>query len=1006
MTNTLINGIKNAWIKKLAMIMALSVFLLMTGIRTANARGGDSQETPESQQNKVHITGSVADPAGEPVTGANVIEKGVSTNGTITDADGKFSLNVSPGATLVVSYIGYVTQEIAVGNRTQLQITLQEDLQALEEVVVIGYGTVKKSDLTGSVASVSDKQFKDQPVKRIEDILQGRTPGVEVTTQSGMPGGGIKVRIRGTTSINKSSDPLYIVDGIVSTSGLEGLNPSDIQSIEVLKDASATAIYGSRGANGVVLVTTRRGQEGKSQITVDATVGVSNLIKKYDLLSAYEYALALNDIWGSSTVSAADVEAYKNGTKGVDWQDLMTKTGISQDYKLSISGGNAKNRYLVSGNLLDISAITITTRFQRAQLRVNLDTEVTPWLTMSTKLNASRMHAHNNGVGLMEAINYSPAMELKNEDTGVYNRDPYNAVNNSPYGGRMVNYNDNYRYYLNGNLNLLFRIVDGLTLSVQGGANYYHNPSYSFTSSLAGPGVINGMSNGSGMNVYWQNTDNLTYQKTFGDHSITATAVWEASNITYTGLSISGSNLSNEIVGYWNISNAATRSEGNDYSAESIASGIGRLMYSYKGRYLLTGTFRADGSSKFQGDNKWGYFPSGALAWDVAKEEFMSDLNLFQQLKARASFGITGNQDIGRYSTLGMLSTTSYGWGTSTPYTGYWGNSFATPNVRWEKTYQYDIGVDLSVLNSRLNFTFDWFLKDSKDLLFQKTVPSYNGGGSFWVNQGEVKNSGVEFSVNTIPVNRNDLAWETTLNASYVKNEVVDLAGTDFILENVDSATGGASQIMKPGYPLGSFYLYQWKGFDNAGANLYQREDGSLTTSPTGDDQVIMGQANPKWTLGWNNTVSWKNWSASFFVNGAFGHNRLNMTRYMTASMTGLYRFITLRDAYYKGWDKVENKADALFQSHTSSESKNYGNSDNWLENASFLKLKNISIAYRIPKRIVKVADIQLSVSAQNVFVLTKYKGMDPEVYSLGSGGDWGAYPVPRTFTFGAKLDF
>jgi TonB-linked SusC/RagA family outer membrane protein len=1006
MTNRLIHGMKNAKLEKFMRIMMLSALFVMAGTVMISARGSDSQVTNETQQSKVRIAGTIVDRNGETVIGANIVEKNVAANGTTTDADGKFSLNVSPGATLIVSYIGYVTQEIDVGNRTQLQITLQEDLQALEEVVVIGYGTVRKSDLTGSVASVSNKQFKDQPVKRLEDILQGRTPGVEVTTLSGMPGGGVKVRIRGTTSINKSSNPLYIVDGIVSSSGLEGLNPSDIQSIEVLKDASATAIYGSRGANGVVLVSTRRGQEGKAQITVDAAVGVSNIIKKYDLLSAYEYALALNDIWGSTTVSAADVEAYKNGTKGIDWQDLMTKTGISQDYKLSISGGSAKNRYLVSGNLLDISAITITTKYQRAQLRVNLDNEVTSWLTLSAKLNASRMHGHNNSVDLMTAINYSPAMEMKNEETGVYNRDPYNSINNNPYGLRMVNYNDTYRYYLNGNLNLLFRIVDGLTLSVQGGANYYHNPSYSFNSALVAPGVMNGMSNGSGMNVYWQNTNNLTYQKTFGDHSLTATAVWEASNIASTDLSVSGSNLSNESVGYWNVGNAATRSEGNGYSAESIVSGIGRLMYSYKGRYLLTGTFRADGSSKFQGDNKWGYFPSGALAWDVAKEGFMEEQPIFQQLKIRTSFGVTGNQDIGRYSTLGMISGTTYGWGTSNAYTGYWGNSFATPNVRWEKTYQYDIGGDFSVLDSRLNFTFDWFLKDTKDLLFQKVVPSYNGGGSFWVNQGEVKNSGVEFSVNATPVSRNDLSWETTLNASYVKNEIIDLAGSDFILDANYSNYGGAMQIMKPGYPLGAFYLFRWKGFDDAGANLYQQADGSLTTSPTADDQVIMGQGNPKWTFGWNNMISWKNWSASVFINAATGFNRLNMTRYALASMTGPYRFISLRDAYYKGWDKVTNKADALFPSNTNSDNKYFANSDFWLEDASFLKLKNISIAYRIPKKVAKVADIQLSVSAQNLFILTKYKGMDPEVYNAYSGLDLGAYPEPRTFTFGAKLDF
>jgi TonB-linked SusC/RagA family outer membrane protein len=951
------------------------------------------------------VNGRIIDSQGEVIIGANVVEKGT-TNGTVSDTDGAFSLTVSEKAVLQVSFIGYVTQDVSVAGQTSITVTLKDDSEMLEEVVVIGYGTVKKSDLTGSVASVSDKQFKDQPVKRVEDILQGRTAGVEVTTLSGMPGEGIKVRIRGTTSINKSSDPLYIVDGIVSSTGLEGINPSDIQSVEVLKDASATAIYGSRGANGVVLVTTRKGGDGKARITLDVATGLSHIIKKYDLLSAYEYALALNDIMGSTTVSAADVEAYRNGTKGIDWQDLITQTGVSQDYKLSISGGSSKNRYLVSGNVLDMSAITITTKFQRAQLRVNLDTEVTSWLTLSTKLNMSRVHAHNNGVSLMNAINYSPAMEMKDEETGVYYRDPYNSVDSNPYGTRMVNYNDNYRYYMNGNLTLLFRIADGLTLSVQGGANYRHAPEYSFTSSLGGPGAISTMGNGSGMNIYWQNTNNLTYQKTFGDHSLTATAVWEASNAETTGMAIAGRDLSNEKLGYWSVNSAATRSESNEYSAESIVSGIGRLMYSYKGRYLLTGTFRADGSSKFQGDNKWGYFPSGALAWDASREDFMDGQELFQQLKIRTSFGVTGNQDIGRYSTLGMLSATGYGWGTSTRYTGYWGNSFATPDVRWEKTYQYDFGADLSVLDSRLNLTFDWFLKETKDLLFPKAVPSYNGGGGFWVNQGEVKNSGVEFSVNAIPVSGEELTWETTLNASHVRNEVIDLAGSDFILDANYSNYGGAMQIMKPGYPLGSFYLYQWKGFDENGANLYQRADGSLTISPTADDQVIMGQASPKWTFGWNNMVSWKNWSASLFINAATGYNRLNMTRYALASMTGMYRFITLRDAYYKGWDKVENKADAQFPSHTNSATKYYGNSDFWLENASFLKLKNISISYRIPKQVLKVADAQLSVSAQNLFTLTKYKGMDPEVYNEYTGLDMGAYPVPRTVTFGVKLDF
>jgi TonB-linked SusC/RagA family outer membrane protein len=956
------------------------------------------------------ITGFVTDRYGEPLIGASVIENGTK-NGTVTDTDGRFSISTTQGTLLTVSYIGYETQKIKVGDKTDFQITLQENQKLLDEIVVIGYGTVKKSDLAGSVASVSAKQFKDQPVKRVEDILQGRTSGVEVTQLSGMPAGEVKVRVRGTTSINKSSDPLYVVDGIIASTGLNALNPNDIQSIEILKDASATAIYGSRGANGVVLVTTKQGVEGKTQIYADVAIGISNIIKKYDLLNAYEYATALNEYKGSSTISAVDLEAYRTGAKGIDWQNLMLQTGISQDYKLGFSGGTATNRYHISANILDMTAMTITTKFQRGQLRANFDNNLTRWLTISTKLNASRTTTSNYSIDMMNFLNYSPTMEMKDPVTGVYNKDPFNAVDNNPYGKRMANREDSYQYHLNGNMNLTFKIIDGLTLSVQAGANYYHNPNYTFTSKLAAPGAISSMLNASVMNIFWQNTNNLTYDKTSGDHHLTATFVWETSSNENRRLEIIGSNLSNESVSYWNFKNAAVRDGGNAYSADAIVSGLGRLMYSYKGRYMLTGTFRADASSKFQTTkNKWGFFPSGALAWDIAQEGFMSDLNMFHQLKTRVSFGVVGNQDIERYSTLGMLGTTSYdGWGTSQSHTGYWGARLATPDVTWESTYQYNAGIDASVLDGRLNFTVEYFLKDSKNLLFRKPSPLYNGGGSFWVNQGEIKNSGVEFSISAYPFgNRNFINWETSLNASYVKNTIVDLAGNDILLgENNTGYGGGPIQAMQVGYPMGSFYLYKWKGFNSTGANLYERlADGSLTTSPTAADLTVMGQSDPDWTLGWNNTFTWKNWTLNLFFNAALGYNRLNMSRFALASQIGKYRFISLRESYYQAWDKVDNKADALYASHSNSDNKTYPDSDFWLEDASFMKLKNISISYDIPKAKAKIADIQLSISGQNVWTLTKYTGMDPEVYSTYNGVDLGAYPVPRTFTFGVKLNF
>lgn len=808
------------------------------------------------------IKGVINDEQGETIIGASVIIKGEDT-GTTSDMDGRFTLEAPEGAILVISYIGYHTQEVKVRKRSLLRVVLKEDNQLLDEVVVVGYGTVKKSDLTGAVSGVSNRQYKNQPVQRVENILQGRTPGVEVTATSGMPGASMKVRVRGTTSINKSSDPLYVIDGIISSSGLDGINPSDIQSMEILKDASSTAIYGSRGSNGVILITTKQGSEGKAQVTFDASVGLSTVRKQYDLLNAYEYATALNDIRGSSTISAEDLEAYKNGTKGINWTDLLTRTGITQDYRLAISGGNEKVKYLISGNVLDQEAITIMSDYKRYGIRANIDSEVKPWLTISAKLNASSLHKHNEGgANWLHVTNFSPTMELKDPETGVYNTDPYNMVGSNPYGEIVVNNSDSYSYNLNANLTLLFKIMKGLTLSVQGGYDYDNSPSYSFRSKLDSPGAINSASNTSALHNYWQNTNNLTWQKQFGDHSFTAMAVWEISRSWDSQLKGTGSNLNNESVGYWNLGNAAIRDASNSYTEFSLASGIVRANYDYKKRYFITAALRADGSSKFQGDNKWGYFPSAAIAWDIAQESFMSNQHVLDQLKLRASFGVTGNQDIAAYSTLGMLSGASYGWGTSTSSTGYWGNQFATPDITWEKTYQYDLGLDLSL--GGFNITVDWFKKQTKDLLFQKQVPKYNGGGTYWVNQGKLNNTGVEMSLTTFPV-KGAVTWETSLNASYVKNEVADLAGDDFVLTANYSDLGGPLQIMKPGYPMGSFYVYQWKGFDDKGANLYQKADGSLTTNPTSDDLVVKGQASPKWTVGWNNTVTWKNWTLNVF---------------------------------------------------------------------------------------------------------------------------------------------
>lgn len=622
-----------------------------TTIESAATIDTGGELTPDG---KKIVKGFVSDEHGESIIGATVVVKGHPEIGTVTDVDGKFTLEVEPRSILVISYIGYNPQETRVSRKTPFyNIILKEDNQLLEEVVVVGYGTVKKSDLTGSVSTVGTRSFESQPVTNVSQILQGRTSGVEVTSTSGMPGSGAKVRIRGTTSINKSSDPLYVIDGIISSSGLDGLNPQDIQSMEILKDASSTAIYGSRGANGVILVTTRSGEEGRARVTFDAKIGLSSVRKDYDLLNAYEYAQALNDIRGSQTISPEDMEAYRNGTKGINWLDLMTRTALSQDYNVGISGGTEKVKYLLSGNVLDQQAVTINSKYKRYGFRANINADIRPWLSLSARLNTAIIHQENGAPSWFHVLNFSPTMELRDPETGIYNNDPYNiGTGNNPYGVAMENYSDSYSYNVNANLNLLFKIAKGLTFNIQGGYDYDHSPSYSFSSKLIAPGAINSMSNSSSLHRYWQNTNNLTYQGQWGDHSLTATGVWEISRTIDTGLSASGSNLNNESVGYWNISNAAVRSESNSYTEASLASGIIRASYDYKKRYFLTAALRADGSSKFQKDHRWGWFPSAAVAWDVAKEKFMANQKILKQLKLRASYGVTGNEAISAYSTL------------------------------------------------------------------------------------------------------------------------------------------------------------------------------------------------------------------------------------------------------------------------------------------------------------------------------------------------------------------
>ena len=1012
--NVIPAGLFYPGLKRLLQTMPLMAGMLLGG--TTLAVANELNPVVQEQQQSISVTGTVVDQNGEPLMGVNVIEKGT-TNGTMTDMDGRFTLSVPGNATLQISYIGYTTEEVVVNNQTKLNITLKEDSQNLDELVVVGYGVVRKADLAGSVAVLDSKNFKDQPIVQVSDALQGRVSGVQVQN-SGVPGGTVKIRVRGSGSINRSNDPLYVIDGIVRESGLTGLNPEDIRSMQVLKDASSTAIYGSRGANGVVLITTKTGKANTREITLDAKVGIGTVAKRYETLSPYEFANLYNT-YRPNTFTHEQLSAFQNGTAGTDWQDQIYQTGITQDYKLTFSGGSDKIQYLVSGNYVGQDGVVIENKNERFQARANITSQVTDWLHVTADVNASHNIRHSGdfsaGKGniVNVAMNYSPVLGILNED-GSYTRDPYSALTqNNPVGMLKEQTGETITDIVNARMDLKFDILPGLTFTTSNGIDYNDLKAYSFSTKKV-TNSNNSMGNNDTYRMTLQTTNNLTYTNKWGDHALTATAVYEATHSETRYMALNGSGLLTESVGWWNVNMASSRTVSNSYSEWALMSGVGRVMYNYKDRYMLTGTIRADGSSKFQ-NNKWGWFPSIAAAWSLGNEDFMQNQNLVQDMKIRASYGVIGSQAIDPYGTLGLVQQAMYAFGGSSQYTGYWiGTSVATPDLTWETTHQLDLGLDFSILNHRLNFSFDYFDKKTKDGLLQRTIANYDGGGSYWVNAAEVSNRGIDFSIDATVFDTPDFTWSTTLNGTYLKNEVTGLGGLDFVSGTTPAAgmipNDGVTRV-EVGQPIGAFYGYIWNGLDETGHDSFVDLDGNGTIDS--NDRTFIGKANPDFTLGWNNTFRWKNWDLNLFFTGSFGADRLNLVRFTGTAMTGDFAFITLREYLNDNYDVAREAARYPSVTVTSNDYQSASTSTKFLESASYFRLDNLSLSYNLPKSVAKFADLRFTFSCQNLFTITSYKGMDPAGISFMSSGvdvndgiDLGAYPLTRTYTLGVRMNF
>lgn len=997
-------------------LILFSCFLMLTGIILA----------------QTDITGLVVDSEdGTPLIGVSVVVKNT-TVGTVTDVDGKYSISVPASSeTLVYSFVGMRTKEVPIGSQTVIDVVLEQDALGLDEVVVVGYGTQRKSDLTGAIGTIGEEDYEDQPVSRIDQILQGRTAGVSVTNSSGAPGGELSIRIRGANSVNGNNDPLYVVDGFVGAD-FRNVNPSDIESIQVLKDASSTAIYGSRGSNGVILITTKSGSEGKPQISLTARFSGAQALGFYDILEAAPFAEVANAraaaLGTTAPFTAQQIADYRtNG--GTDWQDELFRTGYGQEYQLDYSGGSNKVKYFISGNYLNQDGIVINSYYKRYSARANIDAGITDWLDASLKINFVRRE-NNNTTGdyrtdgpIGGAIAWAPTTPARDADGVLTVNDPVSSIKSNPIElAENDHIRENNSFNANGGFN--FKIIDGLTLNIGYGLSYINQQQKDFNAGTKSNSPD--ATRGSTESIFLQNTNTLNYTKILkGIHRISVTGVLEHQLFQSDNFWITATGLQFPEFKYDNITLAGGNSTAASYSKQTIRSYIGRVNYSLMDKYLVTASIRSDGSSKFRGDNQFSTFPSVGVGWRMSEESFIKDLGVFDNLKLRGSWGQTGSQAIPVYGTVTTFGTsdqdagTSFLNGTLTPgiKIGNPGNS----DLRWETTTQMNVGLDIAILSSRLGFEVDYFNKNTTDLLLSEPLPQYSGGGSIFRNLGEVKNTGFEFSITGRFFSSSDFNWYSTLNATFLTNEVVSLGDRERIFQDGDAGAGLTNlpeMVIQPGYGLATYwglnYLGTWKSDEVAEAALYgnvpgdsRYEDLDGDYAIGGDDYQILGSAIPEQLFGWNNTFSYKGFSLNIFFQAALGFQKWNFAYGHAVMANADAREATHADILNR-WSPSNNSSDIPAFSQTDVSELQ---SSRFLEDGGYLRMKNLSLTYNIPDDLVKGFNGSVTLSASNLLTITNYTGIDPETFSTrglndARGADAGSYPNAKSVTLGINLKF
>ena len=1044
---------------------------------------------------QTQITGTVVDELGEPLIGATVREKGNEKFGTSTDIDGKFILKVTkPNATIIVTYVGMESETVSLKGRSELTITLRESSLSLNEVVVVGYGTMRKRDLSGAMSQIKSEDLMKGGATDLSRALQGKLAGVQIQQSDGAPGGGVTITVRGANSFQTNSQPLYIVDGVPFETGdtpsnsesqnqqtnpMSFINPHDIESIEVLKDASATAIYGSRGANGVVIISTKKGKAGTCRVELAANWTISSVANKLDMLDPYTYAnycneqvlnsrqyegskaskLAYDGTWSYKVLGNGRPD-YSSGTYNprpedflnpgwyrdeygnysqvgtADWQNLIYQTGLTQDYNLSVSGGDEKGYYMYSGSFSNQDGIIKNTGYQRYTLRANIGRHIFKWLEIGTntsftysKTDFAKTSSDQSGV-IRSALVFPPTYDPSMDETTADNLS-WLAANPAAYVNNARDQVSGMNWFSSSFLELTF--TDWLKFRQNLGLSYTdtHRGFYYDRSTSEGKAPVNGKG-GKGSDR-WQGVTAesiLTFDKNLGEnHHLNVMGAFTFENGNWNSESVVATNFPDDMTMDYDMSRALDKATlYSSKGTQRLMSFLARANYSLLDRYLFTASVRTDGSSKFITKNKWATFLSGAVAWRISEEKFIRDLNIFQNLKLRASYGETGNQGIGAYRTIPQLGTSNYPFGGSLNSGTAMTSDPVSSDLRWETTRQVNVGLDAAFWNDgRLYFTVDYYYKKTRDLLQDVVIPGSGGFQQMNVNMGNVSNEGLEITAGFNNILRNtSVRWDISGNIAWNKSTISGLPSDQFARKLWSSAD--EVFIQRNGCPIGAIYGYVEDGFYDNEAEVradpqYTHADAATVKSMIGEikyrdldgdgkitaekDRCIIGDTNPDFVYGITNNLSWNNFSLSFMFQGTCGNDIFNgnLMDIKLGNVGNIPRF-----AYESRWT-AENATNAEWPRSTAGYNRSFKLSNRYVEDGSYLKLKNITIAYNWQNPFKGLSAIRFSFTATNVFTVSNYSWLDPDVNAFGGdssrrGVDIYSYPSARTYAFGINLSF